>query len=419
MPVRSRTQLLAGMGALLGICTAGCQTMPVKQEAQAMRPADGSGSRAMFSFRHPRQETPAAQAASPKAEAETPVVAMMRPVAIRAVAESAPASVASTWHAVHRAPTDDTSGAEPADSMIQPVGAQVAQAPPAPLNVGAPSTLDLQPAPVVNTTLQADRLPATGDKKVSQVVHMGPPKPIHPPIHGAPVPKEFEKRALSSYVVEPPDILLIQATQAVALKTQPLEGSHLVRPDGTIGLGIYGDAFVAGKTLEQIKDGIARLLKERASKDLTVEQIKLELQVDVVAYNSKFYYVITDGGGYGQQVYRLPITGNETVLDAISQVGGLPLVASKKNIWVARATPHDCHHPKILPVDWLAITQRGCAHTNYQMFPGDRLYVQSDCLIRTDSLLAKILNPIERLLGGVLLGSGAANSAINVRVRQQ
>ena len=41
------------------------------------------------------------------------------------------------------------------------------------------------------------------------------------------------------------------------------------------------------------------------------------------AYNSKVYYVITEGAGAGDLVARLPITGNETVLDAISQINGL------------------------------------------------------------------------------------------------
>ena len=45
--------------------------------------------------------------------------------------------------------------------------------------------------------------------------------------------------------------------------------------------------------------------------------------------NSKVYYIITDGAGSGEQVFRFPVTGSETVLDAISQIGGLPPVSSK------------------------------------------------------------------------------------------
>jgi polysaccharide export outer membrane protein len=265
--------------------------------------------------------------------------------------------------------------------------------------------------------------------------HAAPPPP--------PVPREFAKRALSPYIIEPPDILLVQGTAAITLPTQPLAGQHLVRPDGSIGLGIYGSVFVAGMTLDQAATAIAAVLQQsfrqarepemppadekdekkkefmaelrdrvKRAKELTVEQIKMELQVDVLTYNSKFYYVITDGGGFGEQVYPIPITGNETVLDALSKINGLPPVASKKNIWVARATK-DCHNPMILPVDWCGITQRGCAETNYQIFPGDRVYVKADPLIRTDSFLAKFLSPVQRVLGTVLLGSSTVNSIKN------
>ena len=62
--------------------------------------------------------------------------------------------------------------------------------------------------------------------------------------------------------------------------------------------------------------------------------------MDVVAYNSKVYYIITQGAGLGDSVRRLPVTGNETVLDAISQIGGLSQVSSK-NIWIARPSASD------------------------------------------------------------------------------
>ena len=160
-------------------------------------------------------------------------------------------------------------------------------------------------------------------------------------------------------------------------------------------------------------DLIALTLQQGPARKFTLEQIKDELNVDVLAYNSKFYYIITDGGGYGAQVFRLPITGNETVLDALAQVNGLPPVASKKHIWVARATPGDADHPKILPVDWCGLAQRGSAATNYQIYPNDRVFVQSDPLIRTDTLLAKVLSPIQRVFGATLLGATTVNTIKN------
>ena len=127
------------------------------------------------------------------------------------------------------------------------------------------------------------------------------------------------------------------------------------------------------------------------------------------SYNSKVYYVITDGGGYGEQVYRVPVTGSETVLDAISQINGLPPVASKRRIWIARRNPGDAG-PQVYPVNWHAITQEGISTTNYQVLPGDRIYVQADCLMRIDAALAKFLSPIQRILGTTLLGGATVNT---------
>ena len=100
----------------------------------------------------------------------------------------------------------------------------------------------------------------------------------------------------------------------------------------------------------------------------------------MVAYNSKVYYVITQGAGLGDSVRRLPVTGNETVLDAISQINGLSQVSSKK-IWIARPAPHNFGCQQILPIEWDAITQGAQTATNYQILPGDRLFVAEDELV--------------------------------------
>ena len=75
--------------------------------------------------------------------------------------------------------------------------------------------------------------------------------------------------------------------------------------------------------------------------------------MDVPAYNSKVYYVILDGGGAGQQVVRLPVTGNETVLDAIGQVNGLRPV-SEPAPDLGRPARSGRGARQILPVDWEA-----------------------------------------------------------------
>jgi polysaccharide biosynthesis/export protein len=180
---------------------------------------------------------------------------------------------------------------------------------------------------------------------------------------------------------------------------QVISGQHLVRPDGTVGLGIYGQVHVAGMTLLEIRQAIESHLAEYLEQPI--------VSVDVVAYNSKVYYIVMDGGGYGEQIVRLPCTGNETVLDAVAKIDGLPQVSSKR-MWIARPCPEDVRKSKIISVNWQAITADGVATTNYQIMPGDRIYIQADSLIAADNFLAKLFAPVERVFGTTLLGVSTA-----------
>jgi RNA polymerase sigma factor (sigma-70 family) len=174
-----------------------------------------------------------------------------------------------------------------------------------------------------------------------------------------------------AYVIEPPDILLVEYAGPHGDDPVKLAGQQLVRPGGTIGLGQLGAVSVDGLTVEKARQAIARHLASR------VEGFDpRHLIVDVLAYNSKAYYVITEAADGTEQVHRLPATGNDTVLDALSQVAGPPAEAGKKQVWIARPARAGGRE-KVLPVDWKAITQDGQTETNYQLLPGDRLFVRS------------------------------------------
>lgn len=183
---------------------------------------------------------------------------------------------------------------------------------------------------------------------------------------------------------------------------QQVRGQYLIRPDGTIGLGVYGAVYVAGMTLGQVKCVVEKHLSEY--------MLDPQVSVDVLAYNSKFYYLILDGAGLGQQVIRIPNTGNEMVLDAIAIINGLSPVSSKKRIWLARPSPVHYGCNQILPIDWRAITEGGSTATNYQIFPGDRIFVDSDCFYRFNNNLAKVLAPFEQILGTTLLTTSTIQS---------
>ena len=86
-------------------------------------------------------------------------------------------------------------------------------------------------------------------------------------------------------------------------------------------------------------------------------------------------------------------------------MNGLPAVASLKKIWVSRPSPAGTPCSTVLPVDWKAITQAGRTETNYQLLPGDRIYIDSNCLITIYNYIDMAIAPFERVLGVLWLSS--------------
>jgi polysaccharide export outer membrane protein len=467
MPVKSRCKLLAGMAVLLGLCAAGggCQSSVLWRDGSACGCSSGGSSPVFMGLGGSAgcsscgtlglaggDSAPSSSKIKPlfvhASTTNEPALASSRcdccrsACLLRPVAQGCNCGDNSPWgvakpivapspYAPSETPTTVTAdrAPPPAPPLLQPVRAEgdtsltpipIGSSDP-PANLGAnpeSSRINAAPPPRQVETLPPPR-PVSNSHSTTKLPQGYPELPAAMITHPVEAPREFDKRALSAYIIEPPDILAIEGIAALSDVNQPITGPHLVRPDGTIGLGTLGSVFVAGMTIDQAKLQIAQTLlasrdqsKTPAKDRLTLKNFMEGLKVDVAAYNSKFYYVITDGGGFGEQVIRLPCTGNEMVLDAIAQIQGLPSVASKKKIWLARATPYHSV-PQILPIDWCGIVQRGSASTNYQIYPGDRIYVNSDPFIRTDSVLQKVLAPIERLMGATLLGSSVVNSIKN------
>jgi polysaccharide export outer membrane protein len=199
-----------------------------------------------------------------------------------------------------------------------------------------------------------------------------------------------------SQVLEQPQVSVSLAFSSGA---QQIQGEHLVGPDGRVNLGTYGSVYVSGSTLEEAKKAVEKQLSNYLDDPQVV--------VDIFAYNSKKYYIITQGAGFGDNVDEAPITGNETVLDAIAHIGGLSQLSSTK-IWIARPAPNGVGCEQILPVNWEDISQGASTATNYQIMPGDRLFIAQDPYRAFDSKLSKITAPIERIFGIVSLGTAMA-----------
>ena len=189
---------------------------------------------------------------------------------------------------------------------------------------------------------------------------------------------------------------VVSLTLAETSGVQAITGEHLVAQDGRVNLGNYGSVSVIGQTIAQAKRTIEAHLSQYFEAP--------EVAVDVFAYNSKVYYIITQGAGLGDGVYRFPVTGNDTVLDALANINGFDQTSSCK-MWVARPGPDNISHQDIMVVDWKGITKYGDVTTNYQLMPGDRVYVAEDKWVAFDTKIAKITSPFERIFGFSILGA--------------
>lgn len=229
------------------------------------------------------------------------------------------------------------------------------------------------------------------------------------------LPRELTKVSMPEYVVEPPDLLVVEVLEA--LPGRPISGERLVRPDGKISLGFYGEVYVAGLTLKEVKEKVIIHLRHYISDEyLGLVQIEYDengnpdevrkvapadsntVFVDVSAYNSKYYYIEGDVNAPG----RLPIVGNDTVLDALEFAGGLAPTAAPRNIRLVRPAPPGACCPQILPVNYAAILYEGDPTTNYQLMPGDRLIVYRDPIVRTTLALERLAAPFQTVLNSML-----------------
>jgi polysaccharide export outer membrane protein len=206
------------------------------------------------------------------------------------------------------------------------------------------------------------------------------------------LPKSAQKRIGPALVVEPPDLLLVEVLEATP--GRPISGERLVRPDGSISLGFYGDIHVAGLTLPEVKEKIIRHLRKYIS-DVSLGIVDIDEEtgeavidpvtkepklldprdsatvfVDLTAYNSQVYYVQGDVAAPG----RLPVTGGETVLDALHFGGGVLPSADQSKIRLVRSYPKGSP-VQVLPINYEEITMGTDSSTNYQILPNDRLVV--------------------------------------------
>lgn len=174
------------------------------------------------------------------------------------------------------------------------------------------------------------------------------------------LPRELNQTVLPAHYLQPGDVLLVEPVDFESRARLPAD--QTVMADGTIDLSGFGRVIVAGLTLEE-----AERLIETTIVDSGAESTQINVRLIEPVHR---YYVIGEVASPGSY----PLTGNENVLDGILAAGGLTSQAAPCDLLLTRPTPPtSCR--VTLPICYREITQLGDTSTNYQLQPGDRIFV--------------------------------------------
>ena len=205
------------------------------------------------------------------------------------------------------------------------------------------------------------------------------------------------------YILHPPDEIEIHCSDVPEIDGQ----SQQIRPDGRISYEGIGELYAAGKTPAQIAS-------ELRTKVLDLYQVEGDKSIDVrvVAFRSKRYYVLGQVGSPGPQVY----TGRDTILGALALAGSPTVMAWGDRIQIIRPSAVKNIKPKIFEFKYDKAAAHGDASKDVLLEPGDIIYVPPTILAAAAMKLEEFISPIARAFSGYyIMGGGTIEEAARYR----
>jgi polysaccharide export outer membrane protein len=190
-----------------------------------------------------------------------------------------------------------------------------------------------------------------------------------------------------NYILHPPDEIEIHCSKVPEIDMQRQQ----IRPDGKVSFESVGEIDVAGKTPAQVANALR-------AKILELYQIEGDNPIDVrvVAFRSKRYYVFGQVGTPGAQVY----SGRDTVLGAIALAGSPTVLAWVDRIQVIRPSAIKSVKPKIFEFNYDRAAAHGDATKDVLLQPGDIIYVPPTILAAAAMVIEEFIRPIARAFSG-------------------
>lgn len=212
-------------------------------------------------------------------------------------------------------------------------------------------------------------LAGCGDARFVRSACSAPPPPSPPP---------------AEYRVMCPDVL------AVAFADRPeLDAVAAVDLDGRLPLDDLGRPPAADRTLDQIRDDVARAAGVPADR----------VAVGLAAPRGGRVFV------HGPVRGRLrvePYRGPEPVLHFLRRVGGLPPESRLSRVYVVRPNVADGRRPEVFRVDVAAVVLDGDPATDIPLRPSDQVYVGETHRSSFSRALPDWLGAVYRRVAGLL-----------------
>ena len=209
-----------------------------------------------------------------------------------------------------------------------------------------------------------------------------------------------------NYILQPPDEIEIHCLAVPEIDGQ----SQQIRPDGKVSFEGVGEIDAAGKTPAQI----AVVLREKITEELYLGDLVGDKSIDVrvVAFRSKRYYVLGQVGSPGAQTY----SGRDTVLGALALAGSPTVLAWVERIQVIRPSSTKNVKPKIFEFNFDRAAAHGDASKDVLLQAGDIIYVPPTVLAAAAMKIEEFIRPIARAFSGYyMMGGGEAADAMRYR----
>ncbi|MCD6460548.1 polysaccharide biosynthesis/export family protein [bacterium] len=215
-----------------------------------------------------------------------------------------------------------------------------------------------------------------------------------------PEPTESEdyERPLKSnirgdYLIAPSDVIRITVRGQ-----DDLSGQQQVRPDGKITIQLLDDIHVAGLTPAQVDDLITEELKKYIK--------EVNVSVAVTGFYSKNVHYIGPSGN----AVQLPYTGEMTVLDLITRVGGIPATAAPENTVVIRGGVNEA---QMIKINLKEIVYRGDYKDNIVLREDDVVILPANFFSKLGMVVDNFVRGVEtpsRIMGTVERNMNSARS---------